>query len=1034
MRDDLVHQLGKRLGGLSAKRGGVAVALWGDAGTGKTWAARAALRALPFRSMEVQAASPLPVLLGALPRPVRLPGWTEQALRRLERGEGIGPEGAVDALGSLLSELAPFVLHVEDLHAASAEQLRLWSALAAAVTRSRGVALLATTRQRPPEPFEAQALPPLTREETAALLRQGLGADLPGEAATWIERRALGNPLFSLDYLRFLVRQGCLWNDGHRWHWRAPREDRIPSGVEALIAHLLHTAALSCEAQAALHARSVLPPEVPPEVWAQVARLDPGRLPGAREELERRGILRGGHFVHPLYREVNWRHLAHERQRDLARRAVAALQGTDVEAAAALVPQADLTAEEALPLLRRAAERAQEQGRGRRAAEFLTWAADRASGSERVDLALAAARLWREHEPGRMVALAERALAGQPGNLEATFLLAGGLVLQGEGERAERLIAALRDASGAEPRWLFQLMALHAERNDYVAVLDLWQAHPALHAEVPAPVLAQVVRALDFCGQTAGACALASRHLARAGLTDDERTALLFARARALYNAGEVTAAEADASEVVTLARAGGRRHDLARGLSTRATIRDSLGHYPEALADAQASLALFAELGATRDHAQQQSRLACLLLEYGEYAEAETLLQEGLEVMRRAGVSHLLALAEYNLAYLYLEQNPPFGGTLALKYAHAGLEHARQAGSPLIVAQTATMAARAEATHGSPERALALADEALELMRRHGSSHDTAWCTWARGFALEAAGRPAEALAAFRAGAEDLVGRGLTLWANRLGLEADRLAGDTAAAQVKLRFFEQHQLRNWMNVTARYFPALTGASSPVPGPACAVRLDVLGPVQLWRDGELLKYRGHKGKELLASLLETRLAGQAEVSQLALQEALYPELPDFQAASALQQLVYRLRQVLGQEAILRTDNGYRLGAVQSDAETFLSTGDTRLWRGPYLHGLGSGWDVTVEEALAHQLQRRARELLEDDPREAARLGRLLLEHDPYDRQALALTLRALLASGNRRGAQKLYDQSRERFLEVGEHLPAWETLLEETPA
>lgn len=1006
------------------------MALWGDPGVGKSWTAAEVLRALPLRSAEVQASAPLSSVIVSLPRPARLPVWTEEALRRLERREVIAPDDMGDVLTSLLSELAPFVLYVKDLHEASAEQLRLWQAVAGGVTRSRGVGLMATSRQPPPAPFEVQALGLLDQEETAVLLNQTLGACLPAEAAEWIGQHAAGNPLFSIEYLRFLIRQGCLWNDGERWHWRAPRESRIPTSVEALISHLCHTPPLSAPAQAALEARAMLTAGMAPAVWAQVAGLEATQLQHACEELDHRGILREGQFVHRLYQDVELHHLTPARRRLISRRAVSALLETDVEAAATFVVHAELPGNDALPLLRRAAGSAQSGGRHRQAAEYLSQAVQHAHGGERAQLALAAARLWRDHEPRRVIALAEEVLEIEPRNLDAAFLLAGALVLQGEEERATRLIRSLQDSAELEPLWLFQLISLHADRNDYVGVMTLWQEHPGLHHLAPPSVLAQVVRALDFVGQPTEACTLAAQALEHRGLTGPERTALLFARCRALYSAGNLEAAEADASEVVTLTEAGQRVHECARGLSTRATIRDTLGRYPEALADAQTSLKLFASLGVARDYAQQQSRLACLLLEYGDYEQAETLLHEGHEVMKRAGVSHFLALCEYNLAYLYLEQNPPFGGTLALKYAHAGLQHARQAGSPLIVAQTAAMAARAEAIHGTPQHALELADEALDLTQQLGTSHDTAWAIWARGFALEACGRPAEALASFQAAADELAGRGLTLWAHRLGLEADRLAGDATAAGAKLAFFREHELRNWVNVTGRYFPGLAG-EHPVQAPAPAsVRLSVLGSVQLHRGAEALRYKGQKGKELLACLLEARLAGQHEVRQLTLQETLYPELQDGAAVSALQQLVYRLRQVLGPEVIQRTDGGYRLGAAESDAEDFLRTNDARLWRGPYLEDLGAGQDAAVEEALYHALERQAHELLASDAREAARVGRILLEHDPYDQRMLALTLRALQSSGNRRGGQKLYQEIAARFAEVGEVLVPLQALLE----
>ncbi|MFD1733951.1 hypothetical protein ACFSC4_26300 [Deinococcus malanensis] len=106
-REELVHQVTRRLGALSARRGGLALALWGEAGIGKSWVAAEILRALPLRSAEVHASVSVATLIGTLPRPARLPTWTQEALGRLEHGDALGQEVAGDALSSLLSELAP---------------------------------------------------------------------------------------------------------------------------------------------------------------------------------------------------------------------------------------------------------------------------------------------------------------------------------------------------------------------------------------------------------------------------------------------------------------------------------------------------------------------------------------------------------------------------------------------------------------------------------------------------------------------------------------------------------------------------------------------------------------------------------------------------------------------------------------------------------------------------------------------------------------------------------------------------------------
>jgi hypothetical protein len=140
--------------------------------------------------------------------------------------------------------------------------------------------------------------------------------------------------------------------------------------------------------------------------------------------------------------------------------------------------------------------------------------------------------------------------------------------------------------------------------------------------------------------------------------------------------------------------------------------------------------------------------------------------------------------------------------------------------------------------------------------------------------------------------------------------------------------------------------------------------------------------------------------------------------------------VYRLRSALGSSIITRTSNGYALGEAKSDAEAFLKSGDSTLWRGTYLQGVGEGWDISVSDSLYHALRSKIQTLIASDPEEVLRCGRILLEADPYDTEALALCLQALKTIGNIAGLERFYRQSREKFSEVGERLPeSWKDLL-----
>ena len=190
--------------------------------------------------------------------------------------------------------------------------------------------------------------------------------------------------------------------------------------------------------------------------------------------------------------------------------------------------------------------------------------------------------------------------------------------------------------------------------------------------------------------------------------------------------------------------------------------------------------------------------------------------------------------------------------------------------------------------------------------------------------------------------------------------------------------------------------------------------------------------RGQKRRELLALLLEARIAGRRKVSRLEILDALYPNTDELQGATLLKDVVYQLRELGGSSVIITTENGYALGEVTSDAEEFLETGNTKLWRGAYLEGLNlERNNDTVQETLHLALQTHGEKLLETDPTEAARVGRLLISADAYDLEALRLTVKALRALQNHKTLARVYTQSCKQFLEIGEVLPMrWQDFLE----
>ncbi|NJK44630.1 MAG: hypothetical protein HC933_10395, partial [Pleurocapsa sp. SU_196_0] len=245
-----------------------------------------------------------------------MPAWAEAQLERLERGEILDRKTLVQTLVAKVASSAPFVLHLEDAHEADAERLELIRALACAVTRTRGVGLLVSSRAALSAPFVVHHLEPLPLPEVSALLEGEVSGEIPRDGLAWVFERTRGNPLFALEFMRYLRRQGFLWSDGVHWHWREPPQAFVPITIESLIAQTIAHACPDDATRFVLETSALLPSDTRDRFALLVAltNLNASTLMRVVATLEARGVLREGVvFVHPLFREVIARDLPPER-------------------------------------------------------------------------------------------------------------------------------------------------------------------------------------------------------------------------------------------------------------------------------------------------------------------------------------------------------------------------------------------------------------------------------------------------------------------------------------------------------------------------------------------------------------------------------------------------------------------------------------------------------------------------------------------------------------------------------------------------
>jgi len=951
-----------------------------------------------------------------------LPAWAEGVLSDRTQGRAASPEDLGVAVSAHLSRLAPFVLCAEDLHDAAPEEATFLYQLALAVRRVRGVGLVVTSRRDPGSAFVNVRVPPLTYEESSELLQTEAGAALPNPFRQWVHARAAGNPLFTKEFLRYLVRQGYLWSDGARWRWREPPDGRLPTTVEALVAQHLVVAKGTGAQRLTLEARALLPAGCGFDAWRTAAGLSQAGLQTAIRELRQLGIFEGDDFAHPLFREVTLRTVEPEARRELARRALGALKDRP-GLAAQLVEAADLEDDAAVGLLVLAADQCPER---LHAARFRAQAAERAVGVKRGSLALQAAEDLEDFDLPEAARLVTLALHTPQAQADTARVYARLLGRQGRTSALDAVLDSLPKSllKRIDPDALS--ITMHNAAEDHQAAYALWEATPRLHASAEPVLLRAVAASALATGRMSEARALIAEGLTLAS-GDGLRSEFLSLKALVAFHEGDYALAEGASREVLASPALDDAPRRRSTALLNRAAFLRMLGDYAAMGKCLEECLELRRNGGDGQGYAFALAALAELRIEQGRFDEAEDALTEAITTLEFYGASRFLVNAHAIASSLYTAMATATTGALALAHAEQALSMARDSGNPRVVREILFDTSVANTRSGNAVRGLDLALEAHGVAGVAGDSpHDAARSHWAAGLAHEALGRRADALAELSRALELSRKLGVVLDAHKIGLEVDRLNGDATGARAHVTWFEERGLKHGADLARRYFPELSPTPEPFAVAECL--LETLGPLRVVRGPDVRQVRGEKRISLLALLVEARLAGSAHVSKLELLDALYPGQDEAKASAGLKELIHALRADLGPGLVTTTPTGYTLGECVTDAELFLAGGDTRLWRGPYLGGrltLGHG-----SNTLYGRLLQAVGSLSASEAREAARLGGILVVADPYDARHLELYLRALRAAGDTARLEHEYAAAQERMREIGEELPAaWQQLV-----
>ena len=218
------------------------------------------------------------------------------------------------------------------------------------------------------------------------------------------------------------------------------------------------------------------------------------------------------------------------------------------------------------------------------------------------------------------------------------------------------------------------------------------------------------------------------------------------------------------------------------------------------------------------------------------------------------------------------------------------------------------------------------------------------------------------------------------------------------------------------------------------------VIIRVLGPVSASADGEVVGLGGPMQHRLLALLAA---ASPEAVSVSSLVTELWPDNPPSDPNRTVRNLVSRLRSAAGEETVVTTAGGYRLGPVSLDADQFeelvrsawAATGSLAavgrwnaalsLWQGRAFDGYEDLPSVTARAQGLEELRSAATEAWLEARFEAGERSELLADledaaaHNPLRETPRRLQMMALAAMGRRPDALRSFQRFRRNLIDVG---------------